>query len=52
MRHIVVEMIENADIVFYQALLNAYNKILTDGTMLLDWHVTVFTMLPVLETLS
>lgn len=46
MRHIVAEMIKYADAFVYQALLDAYNKILTDGTIPDDWHVTVFTMLP------
>ena len=43
---IVVELIQHAGTTFHEKLLNMYNGIISSGVVPLDWHSTVFSMLP------
>ena len=44
--NVVVEMIKYSDSFFQSTLLNYFNDILTTGKVPLNWHVTLFSMLP------
>ena len=43
---IVVEMVKDASDKFKQALLNVFNHILSTGSIEVDWHTILFSMLP------
>ena len=50
--NIVVEMVKHAGTSFHTALLGMYNDIIMIGAVPIDWHITVFTMLPKLGDLK